>query len=148
MPNLKVSPESALHNCQAFCITRLMQLFSSLLKALTDALNMRTRLRLMELNRAVCLECPEFQVPWFHERYCQQFQKRGEKMHFSDPKVIFVIVYKSLYNLFCLTKSSSGNGTVSPAQQQIHKMLGEVLGGTNCVRAAVVTPYFYTIGEQ
>lgn len=84
------------------------------LETLPDALNMRTRLRLMELNRAVCLECPEFQVPWFHERYCQQLRKKV-------------------------------SGIVSPAQQQIHKMLGEVLGGINCVRVAVVTPYFYTI---
>ncbi|KAM6979212.1 FAST kinase domain-containing protein 1, mitochondrial [Tautogolabrus adspersus] len=84
------------------------------LETLPDTLNMRTRLRLMELNRAVCLECPEFQVPWFHERYCQQLQKKG-------------------------------NSTLSPAQQQIHKILGEVLGGINCVRGAVVTPYYYTI---
>ncbi|XP_041806935.1 FAST kinase domain-containing protein 1, mitochondrial [Chelmon rostratus] len=84
------------------------------LETLPDALVMRTRLRLMELNRAVCLECPEFQVPWFHDRYCQHLLKKG-------------------------------NGSVSPAQQQIHKMLGEVLDGINHVRIAVVTPYFYTI---
>ncbi|XP_023142147.1 FAST kinase domain-containing protein 1, mitochondrial [Amphiprion ocellaris] len=84
------------------------------LETLSDALNMRTRLRLMQLNRAVCLECPEFQVPWFHERYCQQLQRKG-------------------------------NSGVSPVQQQIHKMLGEVLGGINCVQIAVVTPYFYTV---
>ncbi|XP_071394223.1 FAST kinase domain-containing protein 1, mitochondrial [Centroberyx affinis] len=84
------------------------------LETLPDALNMRTRLRLMELNRAVCLECPEFQVPWFHERYCQQLQRKG-------------------------------NGFVSPVQQQIHRMLGEVLGGINCARVAVLTPYFYTV---
>ncbi|XP_051937368.1 FAST kinase domain-containing protein 1, mitochondrial isoform X2 [Hippocampus zosterae] len=84
------------------------------LETLTDALNMRTRLRLMELNRAVCLECPEFQVPWFHERYCEQLQKKW-------------------------------NGSISPVQKQIHKMLGEVLGGINFVRVAGVTPYFYTV---
>ncbi|XP_041857243.1 FAST kinase domain-containing protein 1, mitochondrial [Melanotaenia boesemani] len=84
------------------------------IETLPDTLNMRTRLRLMELNRAVCFECPEFQVPWFHERYCQQLQKKG-------------------------------NGSISPVQQQIHKMLGEVLGGINFVQAAVITPYFYTI---
>ncbi|KAF3843278.1 hypothetical protein F7725_002127 [Dissostichus mawsoni] len=84
------------------------------LETLSDALTMRTRLRLMELNRAVCLECPEYQVPWFHENYCQQFQKQGKV-------------------------------TASPIQQQIHNMLGEVLGGINCVRVAVVTPYFYTV---
>ncbi|KAM3607253.1 uncharacterized protein V6R79_004291 [Siganus canaliculatus] len=84
------------------------------LETLPAALNMRTRLRLMELNRAVCLECPEFQVPWFHERYCQQIQKKG-------------------------------GGSSSHAQQQIHKMLGEVLDGINRVRVAVITPYFYTV---
>uniref|UniRef100_A0A6Q2ZKA0 RAP domain-containing protein n=1 Tax=Esox lucius TaxID=8010 RepID=A0A6Q2ZKA0_ESOLU len=86
----------------------------SQLETLPDALNMRIRLRLMELNRAVCLECPEFQVPWFHERYCQQLHKKG-------------------------------NGFITPVQQQIHKMLGEVLGGVNCAKAAVFTPYFYRV---
>ncbi|KAI3356224.1 hypothetical protein L3Q82_017470 [Scortum barcoo] len=84
------------------------------LETLPIALSLRTRQRLMELNRAVCLECPEFQVPWFHERYCQQLQNKK-------------------------------NSSVSPAQQQIHKMLGEVLGGINCARVAVLTPYFYTV---
>ncbi|XP_005723509.1 FAST kinase domain-containing protein 1, mitochondrial isoform X2 [Pundamilia nyererei] len=86
----------------------------SQLETLSNALNMRTRLRLMELNRAVSLECPEYQVPWFHERYCQQLHRKG-------------------------------SGSVSPVQQQIHKLLGEVLGGINCVQMAVFTPYFYTI---
>ncbi|XP_016414139.1 FAST kinase domain-containing protein 1-like [Sinocyclocheilus rhinocerous] len=84
------------------------------LETFPDALNMRIRLRLMELNRAVCLECPEFQVPWFHERYCKQLQKRA-------------------------------NSSISPAQQQIHKMLGDVLGGMNCAKVGVLTPYFYTV---
>ncbi|KAJ8416672.1 hypothetical protein AAFF_G00325500 [Aldrovandia affinis] len=84
------------------------------LETLPDALNIRIRLRLMELNRAVCLECPEFQVPWFHEHYCQQLQRKG-------------------------------NGSISPVQKQIHKMLGEILGGINYARVAVLTPYFYTV---
>ncbi|KAK7169507.1 hypothetical protein R3I93_005467 [Phoxinus phoxinus] len=84
------------------------------LETLPDALNMRMRLRLMELNRAVCLECPEFQVPWFHERYCKLLQKRA-------------------------------NSSISPIQKQIHKMLGDVLGGFNCAKVGVLTPYFYTV---
>lgn len=113
---------------------------------------MRIRLRLMELNRAVCLECPEFQVPWFHERYCQQLQKKGKKMHFSGLGGFFLKWYlnKSIIyfnNFICLSPYFSGSGSVSPAQQQIHKMLGEVLDGINCVRVAVITPYFYTVGE-
>ncbi|KAK5860972.1 hypothetical protein PBY51_022405 [Eleginops maclovinus] len=98
---------------EIFCIEFLGKLDAQL-ETLPVALNMRIRQRLMELNRAVCLECPEYQVPWFHENYCQQFRKQGKV-------------------------------TVSPVQQQIHNMLGEVLGGINFVRVAVDTPYFYTV---
>lgn len=104
-------PEEIIKNI--FSIDFLGKLDSQL-EMLPDALNMRIRLRLMELNRAVCLECPEYQVPWFHERYCQRLQKKG-------------------------------NGAVSTVQQQLHKMLGEILGGINYVRIAVITPYFYTV---
>ncbi|NXL10631.1 FAKD1 protein, partial [Mesembrinibis cayennensis] len=42
------------------------------LAVLPDTLKQRVRSNLMKLNRAVCLECPEFHIPWFHERYCQR----------------------------------------------------------------------------
>ncbi|NWW89358.1 FAKD1 protein, partial [Rhynochetos jubatus] len=42
------------------------------LEVLPDTLKQRVCLCLMKLNRAVCLECPEFHIPWFHERYCQR----------------------------------------------------------------------------
>ncbi|XP_030435295.1 FAST kinase domain-containing protein 1, mitochondrial isoform X4 [Gopherus evgoodei] len=84
------------------------------LEILPDTLNWRVRLRLMELNRAVCLECPEFQIPWFHERYCQQMQRKG-------------------------------NGSTNTAQQQIHRMLGEILGGSQYAKVSVLTPYYYGI---
>lgn len=85
----------------------------SQLDTLSESLNLRTRQRLMEFNRAVCLECPEFQVPWFHDCYSQHLQRK--------------------------------RNLTSPVKQQIHKMLGEVLGGINCVQVAVTTPYFYTV---
>ncbi|KAH0621462.1 hypothetical protein JD844_022810 [Phrynosoma platyrhinos] len=84
------------------------------LETLPDALNRRVRLRLMELNRAVCLECPELQIPWFHDRYCQQLQKKS-------------------------------NGSLSSLQQQIHRLLGEILGGSHFAKVSVFTPYCYGI---
>ncbi|NXO83884.1 FAKD1 protein, partial [Sitta europaea] len=42
------------------------------LKVLPDTVKQRVHSSLMKLNRAVCLECPEFHVPWFHEPYCQR----------------------------------------------------------------------------
>ncbi|XP_034642026.1 FAST kinase domain-containing protein 1, mitochondrial isoform X2 [Trachemys scripta elegans] len=80
----------------------------------SDTLNWKVRLRLMELNRAVCLECPEFQIPWFHERYCQQMQRKG-------------------------------NRSTNTAQQQIRRMLGEILGGSQYAKVSVLTPYYYRI---
>ncbi|XP_043105228.1 FAST kinase domain-containing protein 1, mitochondrial [Puntigrus tetrazona] len=87
------------------------------LETFTNSHNMHIRFRLMELNRAVCLECPQFQVPWFHESYCKLRQKRA-------------------------------NSSIGPAQQQIHKMLGDVLGGMNCAKVGALTPYFYTINFE
>ncbi|XP_077175900.1 FAST kinase domain-containing protein 1, mitochondrial isoform X3 [Paroedura picta] len=80
----------------------------------SHALNRRVRSRLMEVNRAVCLACPEFQVPWFHERYCQQLQQRSSRR-------------------------------LNTLHQQIHRMLGEILGGSHFARASVLTPYYYVI---
>ncbi|XP_063500749.1 FAST kinase domain-containing protein 1, mitochondrial isoform X9 [Symphalangus syndactylus] len=38
-----------------------------------------------------------------------------------------------------------GIGGMDGAQQQIYKMLAEVLGGINCVKASVLTPYYHTV---
>ncbi|XP_012932418.1 FAST kinase domain-containing protein 1, mitochondrial isoform X2 [Heterocephalus glaber] len=86
----------------------------SQLEILTSSLSSRVQLRLMELNRAVCLECPEFQIPWFHDRFCQQ-----------------------QYN--------KDIGSMNGAQQQIYKLLAEILGGPNFVKASVLSPYYYAV---
>ncbi|XP_040213738.1 FAST kinase domain-containing protein 1, mitochondrial-like isoform X2 [Rana temporaria] len=51
--------------------------FDSQLDALNCRINKKLRLFLMELNRAVCIEHPEYGVPWFHEEYCQQLPQRA-----------------------------------------------------------------------
>ncbi|NXP11437.1 FAKD1 protein, partial [Thinocorus orbignyianus] len=84
------------------------------LEVLPDTLKQRVRLHLMKLNRAVCLECPEFHIPWFHERYCRR-----------------------------VFRNSSGR--INPLQQHIHRMLTEILGGSDYARVSVLTPYYYEI---
>ncbi|NXL57455.1 FAKD1 protein, partial [Chordeiles acutipennis] len=84
------------------------------LEVLPDTLKQRVRLRLMKLNRAVCLECPEFHIPWFHERYCQ-----------------------SVFH--------NSNSRMNPLRQHVHRMLTEILGGSNYARISVLTPYYYEI---
>ncbi|XP_069877497.1 FAST kinase domain-containing protein 1, mitochondrial isoform X1 [Dipodomys merriami] len=86
----------------------------SQLEILPSSLRERVQFRLMELNRAVCLECPEFEIPWFHDRFCQQ-----------------------LFN--------KDTGNMSLAQQEIYRMLADILGGVNCVKASTLSPYYYTV---
>ncbi|XP_077304056.1 FAST kinase domain-containing protein 1, mitochondrial isoform X5 [Lithobates pipiens] len=57
---------------KAIFSTSFLLRFDSQLDALNYRMNQRLRLSLMELNRAVCIEHPEYGVPWFHEQYCQE----------------------------------------------------------------------------
>lgn len=41
----------------------------------------RVRYAMMQLNRAVCLDYPETDVPWFHEKYCQQITSLGNTVY-------------------------------------------------------------------
>lgn len=84
------------------------------LEVLPDTIKQRVRSRLMKLNRAVCLECPEFHIPWFHEHYCQRV------FHNSSSRR-------------------------NPLRQHVHRMLAEILGGSNYARISVLTPYYYEI---
>ncbi|NWI20702.1 FAKD1 protein, partial [Crypturellus soui] len=49
------------------------------LEVLPATSKQKVRACLMKLNRAVCLECPEFHIPWFHERYCQHVLFKGNR---------------------------------------------------------------------
>uniref|UniRef100_A0A8C3GBI5 FAST kinase domains 1 n=1 Tax=Cyclopterus lumpus TaxID=8103 RepID=A0A8C3GBI5_CYCLU len=61
------------------------------LETLPDALNMRTRLRLMELNRAVCLECPEFQVTARSVLYFEcTLDKHLKPLPYSEPSTLHI----------------------------------------------------------
>ncbi|NXA77205.1 FAKD1 protein, partial [Thryothorus ludovicianus] len=85
------------------------------LKVLPETVKKRVHLSLMKLNRAVCLECPEFHIPWFHEPYCQRV------FHNSMSRI---------------------NST---HRQHIHRMLAEILGGNHYSKISVLTPYYYEI---
>ncbi|XP_075685524.1 FAST kinase domain-containing protein 1, mitochondrial-like [Rhinoderma darwinii] len=58
-----------------FNITFLRQLDVQL-TSFPHAQSMSLRHCLMELNRAVCIEHPEYQIPWFHDPYCQHMKKK------------------------------------------------------------------------
>lgn len=39
-------------------------------------------------------------------------------------------------------------GVMTGAQQQIYKMLAEILGGHRCVKASTLSPYYHTVGKS
>ncbi|XP_043848444.1 FAST kinase domain-containing protein 1, mitochondrial isoform X2 [Dromiciops gliroides] len=60
----------------------------SQLQYLPPFLNTRTYNRLMEYNRAVCVECPGFDIPWFHDHYCQQqYNKANDSINAVQHQV-------------------------------------------------------------
>ncbi|NWV00804.1 FAKD1 protein, partial [Upupa epops] len=84
------------------------------LEVLSDTQKKKVRSCLMKLNRAVCLECPELHIPWFHEHYSQH---------------VF----------------ENGSSCINPLRQHVHRLLSEILGGSQYARISVLTPYYYEI---
>lgn len=70
------------------------------------------RRRLMYLNRTVALECPELQVPWFHEEYCQEILKK--RKYFFKYRHILKILQFSYHFIFVVEVVSGwhGNGSM------------------------------------
>ncbi|KAM6461494.1 FAST kinase domain-containing protein 1, mitochondrial isoform 1-T2 [Liasis olivaceus] len=52
----------------------------------------KSTLQLMELNRAVCLECPELQIPWFHKHFCEQLQDKKTDLSNLLQQQIYIIL--------------------------------------------------------
>lgn len=86
----------------------------SQLEILSSSLKRKIQYRFMELNRAVCLESPEYQIPWFHDRFCQRIYNKD-----------FV--------------------SMTQAKQLMYKMITEVLGEINSVKALTRTPYYHLV---
>lgn len=46
----------------------------------------------MVINRAVCIDNPEYDVPWFHTKFCEDVQSLG-KIYISKNELINSILY-------------------------------------------------------
>lgn len=47
----------------------------------------------MILNRAVCIDYPEFDVPWFHTKYCEEIQSLGTIFIYITQKNNTIVNY-------------------------------------------------------
>ncbi|KAG5885899.1 hypothetical protein JTB14_012146 [Gonioctena quinquepunctata] len=80
-----------------------------------DKYPQKVRKTLMQLNRAVCLEYPEFNVPWFHKKYEQEMERKYKQ--------------ERDYNL----------------PVRIKEYLYEMAGSSKSILENIVTPYGYHI---
>ncbi|KAJ8931919.1 hypothetical protein NQ314_015117 [Rhamnusium bicolor] len=80
-----------------------------------DKYPQKVRTKMMQLNRAVCLDYPEANVPWFHKKFVDEFQKK------------FV------------------NETENYFPQRVKQYLIEVLGKPQYISENILTPYGYHI---
>lgn len=78
---------------------------------------------MMELNRSVILDCPQLDVPWFHESYCENHN----------------VMTRDASKDLC----SRGD-----LREQVKECLEEVLGDQNYFREDTVTPYYNTIDYE
>ena len=46
---------------------------------------------MMALNRDVVLECPQLDIPWFHETYCKENATEGKYAHLYDRRSCMLI---------------------------------------------------------
>nr|CAH7738645.1 unnamed protein product [Callosobruchus chinensis] len=76
----------------------------------------RVRNCLMQLNRAVCLEYPEYNVPWFHKKYVDEIKSKYMR---RESEILFPL--------------------------RIKDYLTEVVGNVDGVAENVITPYGYHI---
>jgi hypothetical protein len=83
--------------------------------------NMRIIERLMmELNRSAILECPQLDVPWFHEQYC--IDNTVKDVDETNMNTVSIRLRNEVYDVIC-----------------------EVLGGSQYVRRGTYSPYYYEI---
>lgn len=87
---------------------------------------------MMQLNRAVCLDYPEANVPWFHEKYIQE-RRTGRIKFYFDNKVS--------YNIFTVHQPNHEN----VFYLQVYESLLEIAGNTNLILKRIDSPYGYYI---
>jgi hypothetical protein len=64
----------------------------------------------MELNRAVCLDLPGANVPWFHKKFCEELITISGKPTKSYCQIIEIMyIYDHLLSFQAMYKTTTSN---------------------------------------
>ena len=80
----------------------------------------RLRKAMMNLNRMVCICYPEYNVPWFHEKFCIEEANNLRSLSFYDQQM-------------------------HPLRDDVYQTICSTVGGNRNVRENVYTPYYHFI---
>lgn len=92
---------------------------------------------MMQLNRAVCLDYPEANVPWFHEKYILE-RKTGRGLHCYVVFFIFAISITFVAN----RKRPNYENTF---YLQVYECLLEIAGSPGFILKNIDAPYGYFV---
>jgi len=90
----------------------------------------------MILNRTVCIDYPEFDVPWFHTKYCEEIQSLGTK------KYITKLIYKYfIYLIVCfLVPKHTGSFYLD-----VEKRVSQLIKNKGFLKTNSFSPYGYKL---
>jgi hypothetical protein len=88
----------------------------------------------MLLNRAVCIDNPEFDVPWFHTKYCEEIQSLG-----SIKKYIYYLLMLKYIINFSVHKNTSS------FYLDVEKKLNQLINNKGYLKTNSFSPYGYKL---
>lgn len=93
---------------------------------------------MMQLNKAVCLDYPEANIPWFHEKYIQE-RKTGRGIH---SFVVFFLLYATSFPFVANRKRANYENVF---YLQVYETLLEITGNPSFIMKNVDAPYGYFV---
>jgi len=88
----------------------------------------------MILNRAVCIDYPEFDVPWFHTKYCEEIQSLGITNYTS---ILIFIIY--LFVNFLVPKHTGS------FYLDVEKKVNQLIKNKGYLKTNTFSPYGYKL---
>lgn len=90
----------------------------------------------MILNRAVCIDSPEFDVPWFHTKYCEEIQSLGKIK-------IYIYIYYLLILKYVIHFSVHKN--MGSFYLDVEKKLNQLINNKGYLKTNSFSPYGYKL---
>lgn len=90
----------------------------------------------MILNRTVCIDYPEFDIPWFHTKYCEEIQSLGKKNY----NTILICNYFIYFINYFLVPKHTGSFYLD-----VEKKVNQLIKNKGYLKTNTFSPYGYKL---